>query len=173
MIIRAEKESEFDVLHELIDTVFKTAKVSNGLEAKFARHLRAPETYIPELALVAEEDGKLIGHVMLTRQMARIGGKEGEFLLLAPLSVLSEKRDRGVGSVLVNAVLELARKMGYRAVFLAGDPAYYGRFGFRASVTFGVKATNNIPEQYILALELVPGALAGGGTMTFDEGEGL
>jgi putative acetyltransferase len=53
-------------------------------------------------------------------------------------------------------------------VLLAGDPAYYQRFGFQASVTFGIRNVNGFPDLYILACELVPGALPGiSGTVDF------
>jgi putative acetyltransferase len=53
-------------------------------------------------------------------------------------------------------------------VLLASDPTYYHRFGFQASVDFGIKNANGFPDQYVLACELVPGGLAGiSGTVDF------
>jgi len=53
-------------------------------------------------------------------------------------------------------------------VLLVGDPAYYHRFGFQASVDFGIKNVNGFPDQYVLACELVTCALAGiSGTVDF------
>ena len=53
-------------------------------------------------------------------------------------------------------------------MLLVGDPAYYHRFGFQASVDFGIKDTNSFPDPYVLACELVPGGLAGtSGTVDF------
>lgn len=62
----------------------------------------------------------------------------------------------------------LAGEMGYTSVILVGDPAYYHRFGFKASVKFGIKNINNIPDEYVMVCELVPGALEGlSGTVNF------
>ena len=51
--------------------------------------------------------------------------------------------------------------MGYTSVVLVGDPAYYHRFGFKSSVDFGVKNINDIPDEYVMACELVPRGLDG------------
>ena len=67
MIIRQEKPSDFPAIYDLVKVAFQTGKVSNGLEQDYVNQLRASGNYIPQLALVAEEDGKLVGHIMLTK----------------------------------------------------------------------------------------------------------
>lgn len=52
-------------------------------------------------------------------------GSKFESLLIAPLSVLLEYRDQGVGSALIKESLKRGREMGYKAAFLCGDPNYY------------------------------------------------
>lgn len=160
MIIRREKPEEFPQIYDLVKTAFQTAKVSDGTEQDFVNRLRAGGGYIPELALVAEEDGKLIGHIMLTKMNIDDRGKKIETLLLAPVSVSLDCRNKGVGSSMIREGFKLAKEMGYKSVLLAGDPAYYHRFDFQASVDFGIKNANGFPDKYVLACELVPGALA-------------
>lgn len=161
MIIRREREDEFDQIHELVQVAFQTARVSNGKEQDFVRQLRAGGNYLPELALVAEEDDKLIGHIMLTKTCIHGDGKDNEALLLAPISVALEYRNRGVGTALINESFRLARAMGFGPVFLVGDPAYYRRFGFRPTVDFGIRDTHSIPDEYVMVCELKKNALAG------------
>ncbi len=164
MLIRPERPADYGAIYDLVKTAFATAKVSDGTEQDFVKRLRISPGYIPELALVAEEAGALIGHVMLTKiplLPAEPGRAEEIVLLLAPLCVRLEERDKGVGAALVNEVFARARALGFTAVFLAGDPAYYGRFGFAAVNTFGIQHGTGIPDQYVLARELAPGALAG------------
>jgi len=161
LIIRRETVEEFSQIHELVKVAFQTAKVSNGKEQDFVNHLRSSDNYIPELSLVAEENGKLIGHIMLTTTYIINGDNNVEALLLAPISVVFECRNRGVGSSLIKESFKLAKEMGYKSVFLVGDPAYYHRFGFKAAVNFGIKHSHNIPEEYVMACELVPDALYG------------
>lgn len=168
MTIRPEKPEELAEIYNLIERAFRTAKVTDGDEQNFADRLRAGKGYVPRLALVAEEDGKLTGHILFTRFTVRTEGGNGEILLVAPLSVAQEYRSRGVGAALMREGLRRAGEMGFQAALLVGDPAYYGRFGFRPSVECGIRNTDGIPERYVLALELVPGALkAMNGTVTF------
>ena len=157
--VRQEREAEFPAIYELIRTAFATAEVSDGDEQDFANRLRIHGNYIPELALVAECQGKLIGHILLTRMyVIQEDGNKFESLLVAPLSVLLEYRDHGVGSALMKEGLRRGRELGYKAAFLCGDPEYYHRFGFKSIREFGL--TNpEIPEPYAMGYELVPGAL--------------
>ncbi|HBH17893.1 MAG TPA: N-acetyltransferase [Cyanobacteria bacterium UBA9579] len=157
--IRQEKQSDFKEIYDLVKVAFQTAKVSNGKEQDFVNQLRNSGNYIPELALVAEDNHKLIGHIMLTKSYISTSNCKIETLLLAPISVVLEYRNKGVGTELINKSFEIARKMGYKSVILVGDPAYYSRFGFEKSVDLGIKNSNNIPEEYVLACELVPDAL--------------
>ena len=64
MTIRQATPEDFDAIYSLVKTAFQTAKVSDGGEQDFVLKLRKG-SYIPELELVAEEDGVLIGHIML------------------------------------------------------------------------------------------------------------
>ena len=67
LIIRQEKSSEFQYIYDFVRVAFETAKVSNGKEQDFVNRLRASDRYIPELALVAEKNAKIVGHIMLTK----------------------------------------------------------------------------------------------------------
>jgi putative acetyltransferase len=166
--IRPEKPSEYPFICNLVKVAFETAKVSNGDEQNYVDRLRAGECYIPGLALVAEEQGKIIGHIMLTKTYILTGTERVEALLIAPLSVELTHRNRGVGSKLVIEGFRVAKQMGFNSVFVVGDPAYYGRFGFRSSARFGIKHVPEIPDPYVMAIELTPNALAGiSGTVTF------
>ncbi len=157
MIIRQATEADYDGIHGLVQKAFETAKVSSGTEQDFVRELRQGR-HIPELELVAEDGGALIGHVMLTGVTVRDGGAGTESQLLAPLSVVLERRNAGVGAALMREGLDRARALGHASVILVGDPAYYAHFGFRpaAPITYP-----GVPGEYTLACELVPGALCG------------
>jgi predicted N-acetyltransferase YhbS len=161
LITRQEKPSEFQYIYDFVRVAFETAKVSNGKEQDFVNKLRERERYIPELALVAEKNAKIIGHIMLTKTYVTNSNSKFEALLLAPLSVSLDYRKRGIGSNLVTRSFEIAKNLGYKAVFVVGDPAFYGRFGFESSAHFGIKHVPAIPEQFIMVHELIAGVLAG------------
>jgi putative acetyltransferase len=86
-------------------------------------------------ALVAEEDGEVIGHVQFSR--VRIG--QDRVVALGPIGVLPDRQRRGVGSALIRAGLDRARELGEPAVVLLGDPSFYPRFGFEPASTFGLR----------------------------------
>lgn len=159
MIIRQETKNDYSEIYNLIKTAFETAKVKDGDEQDFAVQLRASQNYIPELALVAEKDGKLIGHIMFTKLNIDTPNGVFEVLLLAPIAILLEYRSQGIGSLLIKEGFRLAKEMGYTAIFLCGDPAYYSKLGFKETSEFGVKNGCSIPDQYVLAYELEEGIL--------------
>lgn len=160
MIIRQEKTEDFAQIYDLVKTAFETAEVSNGDEQNFVNKLRASDNYIPELALVAEENGKLIGHIMLTKTYIENNDNKLETLYLAPVSVLLEHRKQGIGANLIKNSFKLATDMGYKSVVLVGNPNYYSRFGFKKSTDFGIKNVNDIPDEYVMACELTQGGLS-------------
>ena len=163
MIIRQAREEDYPAIYDLVKTAFATAKVSDGTEQDFVLELRRRDTYLPELELVAEEDGRLAGHIMLTGQPVP-GSPEGfRGLLVAPLCVRLEDRSRGLGGRLLQAAGDLARERGYHALFLVGDPDYYGRYGFAPAVSRGFQNTTGVPDRFVQVLELRPGALDGAG----------
>lgn len=151
--IKREEQTEFKTIYNFVKEAFETAAVSDGKEQDFVDMLRASENYIPELALIAMDEEQIIGHIMLTK-FAFNG-----MLLLAPLTVKLDYRNQGVGTKLIQKSFKLAKEMNYTSVVLVGDPGYYGRFGFKPSIEFGIICTNDIPSQYVQAIELQEGAL--------------
>ncbi|MGH8902470.1 MAG: GNAT family N-acetyltransferase [Egibacteraceae bacterium] len=127
-----------------------TAAFGSAAEADLVDALRATPAWVPEFSLVAELDGGIVGHVLLTR--VDVSGEWG--LGLAPVGVLPCRQRRGVGSALVRAVLEAAATAGERLVVVLGDPAYYGRFGFVAASRYGVTCSYQVPDEVFQALPL-------------------
>jgi len=91
------------------------------------------------LALVAEFDGELVGHVLLT--VAHVDAWESmvPVLVLSPLAVRPDRQNDGIGTALVAGALELAATVGAPAVFLEGSPKYYGARGFVAAEPLGFR----------------------------------
>ena len=110
------------------------------------------------LSLVAEEDRRVVGHILLSD--LPIITREGTLpaLALAPLAVLPARQRQGIGSRLVRQGLSACADAGHRVVVVLGHPAYYPRFGFSAQLAERLKAPFSGPA--FMALELMPGALA-------------
>ena len=76
LIIRQEKLFDFQNIYDLVKVAFQTAKVADGNEQDCVNKLRASGGYISDLALVAEEDKKPVGHIMLTKTTSQLAAQE-------------------------------------------------------------------------------------------------
>jgi predicted N-acetyltransferase YhbS len=151
--IRGERRSDIVAREELLD-----AAMGPGRFAKSSERLREGRMPARGLALSAVEGKRLVGTVRLWRIAA---GNIGGCLLLGPLAVSSDVRSHGVGANLMRRALRDAKRRGYRAVLLVGDPAYYQRFGFSADNTGALRMPGPYDRERLLAYEFVPGALKG------------
>lgn len=145
--IRKETPSDEPKVDELIREAF-----GRSGEADLVERLRTGAAFIPNLSLVAEADGQVIGYILFSPVQIRDDrGAQSESLLLAPLSVRPAWQRRGIGSHLVNMGLAVARELGYRTVLVRGSDGYCLRFGFVAA--------ENFTSSEFMALELVPDSL--------------
>ena len=115
----------------------------------------------PLVSLVAEDAGELVGHVLVSP--VSIEGERTPIPAagLAPLAVDPDRQRRGAGSSLVRAALPACAQLGWRAVFLLGEPAYYARFGFALAAPRGFHYESEAFDAGFQVIELVDGALAG------------
>lgn len=107
-----------------------------------------PETF----SWVAESDGDVVAHALLSRVF--VGPGRAPALALAPVAVVPSEQRHGHGSAVVRAVLDAASAAGERIVLVLGDPAYYGRFGFRPASEFGLSGPWQVPDEAFQALPL-------------------
>jgi predicted N-acetyltransferase YhbS len=123
--------------------------------------LRETDAFVPELDVVAEVDGVVVGHIVYSR--ARVVGADGDrdVLTFGPLSVLPEYKGVGVGSALMRHTLAEAASLGHRAVVVYGHPDYYPRFGFVRGAAVGITAPGGATFDALMALALVDGGLDG------------
>lgn len=148
--IRPESPEDFPAIHDLVRRAFEHAEHADGDEQHLVDRLRRSREYIPELSLVAEEDGRIVGHIMFSR--VKVG--EAAALALAPLAVLPSHHGRGIGGALVRRGHELARALGWEFVILLGHAGYYPRFGYRPASSFGIVSPFEAPEEAFMAVKL-------------------
>ena len=151
--IRGERRSDVAARESLLD-----AALGPDRFAKSSERLREGRVPARGLALTAVEGGRLIGTVRL---WAVTAGAVSGCLLLGPLAVAADVRSLGAGADLMRRALREAKRRGYRAVLLVGDPAYYQRFGFSAEMTSALRMPGPYERERLLACEFVPGALKG------------
>jgi len=136
VIVRAETADDV----KAIDVVNLSA-FEGEAEARLVDAVRNSEDFIRDLSLVAEINGRIVGHLLLSKVL--------------------------LDSALIQAAIGRARDMRYGAIVVAGQPEYYRRFDFRPAAEWGVTSNLPIPHEALSAMELIPGALSGGGKVIY------
>ena len=149
--IRPEATADHTAIREVDRLAF------GGDEGRLVDALRAGG--YARTSLVAEEGGRVVGHVLFSELPIVTAGGTVEALALAPLAVLPFCQRRGVGSSLVREGLRACMEAGYRIVVVLGHPEFYPRFGFSAELADRLRSPYSRPA--FMAIELVPGALDG------------
>lgn len=161
IVVRKETEKDYSICELVTDKAFEKEEHSDHREQYLVAKLRKSEEFIPELSLVAEIEGKIVGHIMFTKLYIKSDERTEISLALAPVSVLPEYQNKGVGTKLVTEGLEKAKLLGYKSAIVLGHMNFYPRFGFKPASIWGVKAPFDVADDYFMALELESGGLNG------------
>lgn len=169
MTIRQETSKDYSAVYRLIQEAFSSAEHRDGNEQDLVAALRKSDAFIPELSLVAEQDGMLIGHVLFTKALV------GQFpvLVLAPLSVLPAYQRQGIGTALIQAGHAIAKKLGYFHILVLGSETYYPRCGYQPANQLGVAVPDGIPPANFMAIRLQEDAPSISGAVTYAKEFGL
>ena len=112
--------------------------------------LRHRARFDPELSLVAEVDGRVVGHVLFSPQTIRLLGQDVPVVCVAPIAVEPGFQGQGIGKALIEEGHNIARTKGYSLSFLLGHETYYPRFGYITGV-YGVSsveiAADSLPNR--------------------------
>ncbi|MCD7918835.1 MAG: N-acetyltransferase [Clostridiales bacterium] len=162
IVIRNENINEYRETETVIREAFWN-HYSPGCNDHYLVHImRDCPTFIPELDLVAVDDNKLIGVTMSLKSCIKgDDGKIYDVISLGPIGVCPGYQRQGVGGMLLAESKEIAKRMGYRAILLCGDPDYYTRQGFVAAETYGIRNSENMFADALHVCELYSGALIG------------
>ncbi|WJH36624.1 N-acetyltransferase [Paenibacillus sp. CC-CFT747] len=157
-IIRTETEEDYAGVREVNIRAFGNREE----EANLVDRIRKSEGFLPSLSLVAEEEGKINGHMLISKAEVVEEGNVHEVLVLAPIAVEPSRQKQGIGSRLIEEGLSRCRQLEYDVLLLIGHPEYYPRFGFRPARPFGVELKQfPVPDEVFMSLELKEGAGAG------------
>jgi predicted N-acetyltransferase YhbS len=151
--IRLETDGDAPALSQLSAEAFGPGRFTRS-----AYRVREGVPPVKSLCLSGLLDGRLVGGIRFTA--IRIGTREGA-ALLGPLVVDPLVKGNGYGKALVEEGLARARSAGFALVLLVGDMPYYGRFGFQPVPPGQIALPGPVDPARLLAVELVPGALAG------------
>lgn len=164
-VIRQETEADYAAVEYLTWEAFWNVYRPGCMEHYVVHVLRRDPDFVPELDLVMERDGQIIGHVLYMR--ARIvadDGREIPMMTFGPISIRLDLQRQGLGKHLLDYSMEIARELGVGALCIEGNIDFYGKSGFIVAGTRGIRYHGE-PEQeivpYVLLKELQPGFLDG------------
>ena len=143
--LRTEQPADYRETENVTREAFWNLYSPGCCEHYLLHVMRDSPAFVPELDLVAERDGRIVGNVVSLR--AVLHGDDGtdcEVLSLGPISVLPECQCQGIGGRLISRTRELARELGFRALLLCGDPDYYLYQGFVPAEMLGIRTADNM-----------------------------
>ena len=161
--LRDETPADVNAIAELTIAAFRTLEISHHTEQFIVAALRAAKALT--ISLVAEADGRVIGHIAFSPVAISDGTRN--WYGLGPVSVLPEHQRRGVGKALIAEGLRRLQVMGAQGCCLVGHPDYYRQFGFRNPPELVLEG---VPPEVFFALPF-DGRMPRG-TVAFHEGFG-
>ena len=121
LTIRPERPADERAVDALTRDAFWDVFRPGCVEHYILHQLRKHPDFIPELSLVAEQNGGIVGHIAYSRAaIVQENGTEFPLILFGPLSVRPDRQKSGVGAALIRHSLALAGELGYPAVAVCG-----------------------------------------------------
>lgn len=152
--IRPEQIEEIAAIRRVNERAF------NGpAEADLVERLREHDKVT--LSLVAVRDDEIVGHILFSPVVIESPRQSIAAVGLAPMAVLPELQNQGIGSLLVRTGLDQCRRAGHLVAVVLGHPQYYPRFGFVPASRYAIRSEYEVADEHFMVIELRPGALAG------------
>ncbi|MCW7554144.1 N-acetyltransferase [Endozoicomonas gorgoniicola] len=149
MKIRKETSDDINTIRHLVYAAFKGhphhKPGAEPTEHTIIDLLR--ESNELSLSLVAELNGKIIGHIAFSP--VRINGQDSHWLGLGPVAVLPDAQGKGIGSALINEAIKQLKEKGISGFVVLGEPEYYSRFGFSH---YSELTLPGVPQEYFMGL---------------------
>lgn len=162
--VRQEKKKDYEEIYEVNKLAFGQEN-----ESRLVERIRKGDSFIPELSLVAEASGRVVGHILFS-EIKISGSSIFNTLILAPIAVIPELQRQGIGTELMKRGRKLASELGYDSIIVVGHKEYYPRFGFKKASSWNIKFPFEVPDEAFMAIELVGDALEGkSGTIIYPD----
>ena len=165
ILIRREREGDHRTVEQLVRESFWNVYRPGCYEHYVLHRLRDDPAFVPELDLVMEKDGQIIGQNMFMRAVICLdGGGELPIMTMGPICVAPALKRQGYGKLLLDESLARAGALGCGALCFEGNILFYGKSGFTYAREFGIRY-HDLPEgadsSFFLCRELIPGYLKG------------
>ncbi len=152
--IRRERPEEHRAVEILVREAFWNQYGPGCMEHYLLHLLRSHPDFVPQLNLAAILDGKPVGQCACVKgTLFGDDGTQRRVLTLGPIAVHPDDQGKGIGRMLLARTARIAKELGYPAIFLTGDPAYYSRQGYLPARQFGIRNGENC---YAAALQVLP-----------------
>ena len=154
ILIRNETEKDYFEAESMTREAFWDVYKPGCDEHLLLHQLRNSGAFVPELCCLACDGDTIAGNIVYTKAVVRNEAGEHLVLCMGPLSVLPVFQNKGIGSKLLNFTLGKAAELGYAAVVIFGNPAYYHRFGFRNAAEYGIQTSDGRNFDPFMVLDL-------------------
>ena len=162
IIIRLENENDYQKVENLTREAFWDLYHPGCTEHLIVHKIRQGSSYISELDFVALLEDKIVGNIIYTKStVVDKDNNEHGVITFGPISVLPSSQKQGIGSALIAHTKKIAQTMGYKAIIIFGNPAYYHQFGFENAANFEISTAEGANFEAFMALELYKGGLQG------------
>ena len=157
--LRLETREDYAAAEALTRRAFWNIYAPGCSEHYLLHRMRKAPAYLPQLSRVAVLDGQVVGGIWYALGQVVANGQAEDIPLFGPLSVDPAYQHRGIGSRLITDSMEVARKAGYKAIILFGDPAFYAHFGYDDCRQYGITTATGDNFEAFMAAPLYEGAL--------------
>ena len=163
--IRLERKEEYREVEHLVREAFWNVYRPGCLEHYVLHRLRSDEAFVPELDLVLEKDGRIIGQNMFMHAVIRADdGRKIPIMTMGPICIANDLKRQGYGKKLLDYSLAKAKELGCGALCFEGNIGFYGKSGFGYASEKGIRY-HGLPEgadsSFFLCKELIAGYLEG------------
>lgn len=154
IIIRPERAEDFRKTETMVRRAFWNIHGPGCNEHFLVSIIRKSPDYLPEFSRVAEMDGEIVGAIFYTKAKVVNGAIATDIVTFGPLAVEPTLQSRGIGRMLLEATLPLAKEAGYPGVCIYGEPYYYPKRGFVTCDRFGITDPNGKNFDALMAYPL-------------------
>lgn len=160
--IRNEEIEDYRIVEEITRKAFWNLYVPGCDEHYLVHIMRSHKDFVPELDLVIEVDGRIIGNIMYTKaKLVDESGNEKEILSFGPVSITPEYQRKGYGKMLMEYSFEKASALGYDVIVIFGHPGNYISRGFKSCKKYNICLEDGTYPTAMLVKELKPNAFDG------------
>lgn len=161
--IRNEEPKDYAAVEDLTRREFYNIYVPGCSEHFLVREMRGHPDFVPELDLIMEHEGAIIGSILYTRaRLVNESSHDVPILTFGPICIKKEFQRRGLGKALMDHSFRRAVSLGFGVVVIFGNPGNYVSSGFRSCQRYSISLKGGVYPTAMLVKELVPGSVPEG-----------